>query len=56
MKQRQTDAIAKFLAARADNLPSRRYHDPGWKRCPCLMHRERYYAEFGRQPPDEEVY
>lgn len=32
-------------------MPTRRYYDPGYKRCPCLMHRQRYN---NTAPPDEE--
>ena len=35
-------------------IPSRRYYDPGYKRCPCLMHNRMYY-KGGKPPPEEEV-
>ena len=34
------------------SLPS--HYDPGYKRCPCLMHNRLYYQNE-RLPPDQEV-
>jgi hypothetical protein len=39
---------------RLANLPNRKYYDPSYKRCPCLMHNRDYY-HIGRTSADEDV-